>query len=243
MSHDPHAKLAAAWSRLGCTLNVAPARRTPDLELLLLETVHEARRNSRLLILAATWLLCYGEFVAKRRLALLVREHLSGEDQPIMGLLLDWVRSRDVRHLHRFDAAIAQCAPAREAGPLLDLNRGDPVLHDLAEKRASLVSRSWGCWMETFEPKLDAIRPAEWVAKHNPSLAIRALCGGDLVATIAADVHAGITDAGSESALARRYGASRAAVRDALRKLKLAGVVKQFSRGRARPVALSGTKL
>ena len=51
MSHDPHAKLAADWARLGCMLNVPPARRTPDLELLLLETGSRRARNSRLLIL------------------------------------------------------------------------------------------------------------------------------------------------------------------------------------------------
>ncbi|HEY4329566.1 MAG TPA: hypothetical protein VGN88_07510 [Phycisphaerae bacterium] len=236
---DLQAHLAEGWSRLGVTFNAAPARRTPDLEMLLVETVHAARKNSRLLILAATWVFCYGDYVAKRRLALMVSELVAEEDRPVMGLLLDWVRSQNSRHQHRFDEVILQCKPAGEPGPLLDINRGNPILRALSEERASKESRRWGCWMEAFEPKLEAIRPPEWVAKHNPSLAIRALCGGDLVATIAADMRAGTPSLQSESALARRYGASRSAVRDALRKLKLAGVVRQFSHGKSRPVALA----
>jgi hypothetical protein len=232
-------EIAGDWARLGVLFNAAPAARTPDLERLLLRTAREAPRNSRLLILAATWLLGYGEYVAKRRLAVMARDELAAEDRPVMGLMLEWVRGQSARHQHRFDEVIAQCPPARQAGPLLDICRGNRALRGLAEAQASALSRRWGRWMEDFAPRWTAIRPAEWVARHNPSLAIRALCGGDLVATIAADAREGAADFGSESALARRYGASRAAVRDALRKLKLAGFAEQFTRGRARAIAVA----
>jgi hypothetical protein len=93
--------------------------------------------------------------------------------------------------------------------------------------------------MEPFEPRLDAMRPADWIARRNPSLALRALCGGDLVATIAADVECGANQFDSEAALARRFGASRSEVRDALRKLELAGVVRHKKKGRGNAIALA----
>jgi hypothetical protein len=231
--------IAAEWARLGVMLNVSPAARTPDLESLLLQTASAARHNSRLLIAGATWLVCYGDYVAKRRLAVKVREELATEDRPVMGMMLDWVRVQDARHRHRFEEAIALCGPAAEAGPLLEVCRGNRALWRLAEAQASGLSRRWGCWMEEFAPRWELIRPAEWVARHNPGLAIRALCGGDLVATIVADAGAGAAEFRSEAALARRYGASRAAVRDALRKLKLAGYAAQATRGRAHAIVMA----
>lgn len=170
---------------------MVPAGQTPDVEALLLNTVRRAGGNSRLFIMAATWLKHFADFVAKRRLAMLIRDELENEYQPVMGLLLDWVRTNSGRSHHRYREAIGYCAEAREVGPLLRVNRRNEVLRQLAERRASAISRRWGVWMEEFEVKENALRSAEWIAEQNPGLGIRAICGGDLGATIAADAEAG----------------------------------------------------
>lgn len=233
-------QLTSRWVRLGALFNTAPARRTPDLERLLLDTARSAHRNIRLFIMAGTWLLGYSDYLAKRRLAALVREELEPEFQPVLGLLLETVQeiSGDDRVRARFRDAIAECRPAEIAKPLLDVNKRNPALRELSQQRASSLSRKWGRWLADFQPKFKALRPLHWIAEHNPSLAIRALTGGDLVASIAADAMHGHADFASESALARRYGASRSAIRDALRKLKLAGYAEQFAQGRAQAISL-----
>ena len=245
--HSTEAMVVAQWTRLGASFAVAASEEPPDLERLLLDTARLGAGNSRLLTMGATWLAEYSSYVAKRRLAVLVREELEMEFRPVMGLLLEWVQENGRRDRHRFREVIAECQPAAVVGPLLKVMNRGPVLRELAQRQATALSRKWGVWIEEFELKEDALRPVEWVAEKNPSLAIRALCGGDLVATIAADAEAGDNSGGvggvdfaSESALARRYGASRAAVRDALLKLKLAGFARQQNRGKSRAVVWKG---
>lgn len=234
---DEHA--AAAWTRLGASFNVPPATATPDLERLILDTTRLADRNLRLLIMAASWLASFPDYVAKRRLALLVRDELEDRFRPVLGFLLDWSQTHGRCRRNVFREALAHCRRAPTPGPLQHISRRNPALVRLAQQRASPLSRKWGCWMQEFELKDDALRPPQWIASANPSLALRAVTGGDLVATIAADALAGQCQFASESSLARRYGASRSAVRAALRKLALAGYAHQSTRGKSRPVTLS----
>jgi DNA-binding FadR family transcriptional regulator len=228
--------VAARWAKLGMMTAVAADRRTPDVERLLLDTVRVAGRNLRLLELALTWLVHYGDYVAKRRLALMVRDELEEEWRGVMGLLLESAQQASSRHRRRFREAIAFCERRKVAGPLADVSNQSAVLRNLAKSVASDISRKWGCWVEELRVRDELIRPAEWVARENASLGIRALCGGDLVATLAADSIGGAGDFASEAAMARRYGASRAAIRDALRKLTLAGVLRRWKEGKGRAV-------
>jgi hypothetical protein len=230
--------VAARWTRLGAMFNVQPSVTTPDIERLLLDTSRAASANSRLFVLAGTWLAGYGDYVAKHRLARLVRDELEPEHRPTLGFLLDWARSHGDSNGSRFNLAIAACGPATDARPLTDLEHRNPTFSRLAEKRASWLSRKWGRWMSDFEPKTDALRPAEWVAEHNPSLRVRALTGGDLRASVLAECEAAACPIGSEAELARRCGASRPAVRDAIRSLRLAGLVRLVERGRANAIEL-----
>ncbi|GEM_PF-2418527 len=231
--------IARDWARLGVLFNVTPAEQTPDVEGLLLNTVRSTSGNSRLLIMAATWMVHYADYVAKRRLAIRIRDELEIQYQPIMGLLLEWVQTHGHRNHHRFREALKYCARACESGPLLMVNRRSALLRKISEQRASVLSRRWGVWMEEFEIRDKVLRSPEWIAQENPALQISALCGGDLVATIAADAAAGLTSFQSESQMARRYGASRAATRDAVLKLKMAGYAQQTRSGKAHPISVT----
>jgi DNA-binding GntR family transcriptional regulator len=219
--------------------NVHPAENTPDVERLLLDTARAAAANSRLFVMAATWLAAYGDYVAKHRLARLIGDELEPEHRPTLGFLLDWVRSRGGANGSRFNLAIDACGAAQDARPLTDLEHRSPVFSRLAEKRASPLSRKWGRWMSDFEAKTNAVRPAEWVAEQNPSLLVRALTGGDLRASVLAECQAAGGAIESESELARRCGASRPAVRDAIRSLRLAGLIRCVGRGRGNAIELS----
>lgn len=200
----------AQWTRLGVLFNVAPAQQTPDLERLLLDTVRLTHNNLRLFIMAATWLVQYGDYVAKRRLAVLIRHELPTPYQPIMGLLLNWVQLHTHRKENRFQEALRQCQPNPNPQPLLALHHKNAAFFQHAQQTASPLSRKWGYWIEDLEFKPNALRTLDWITQHNPSLALRAITGGDLVATIAAEAHWGQAEFPSESYLAQYYGASRA---------------------------------
>lgn len=219
-------------------LNVPAARKTPDVERLLLDTARVASANSRLFILAASWLAQYGNYVAKHRLARLIGDELEPEHRPTLGLLLDWAKEHGDRNGSRFNLAIEACGPARDARPLFDAERGNALFARLAEQRASALSLKWGRWMADFEPKASALRLSEWIAQQNPSLHERALTGGDLVASVLAECQACNGAIESEAELARRCGASRPAIRDAMHKLQLAGRVRSTARGRAKAIEL-----
>jgi hypothetical protein len=230
--------VAAGWSRLGAMSNVKAAARTPDLERLLLDTARVASANFRLFILAASWLAQYGDYAAKHRLARLIRDELEPEHRPTLGLLLEWAKEHGDSTGSRFNLAIDACGSARDHRPLLDIERRNSLFTRLAERRASVLSRKWGRWTTDFEVKSDALRPAAWIAEHNPSLVERALTGGDLLASVLAECEADPNGIDSEAEMARRCGASRPAIRSAIRRLELAGRVHLLRIGRAREVHL-----
>ena len=230
--------VAAGWSRLGAMLNVQAAARTPDIERLLLDTARVVSANSRLFILAASWLAQYGDYVAKHRLARLIGDELEPGFRPILGLMLEWAKDRGDSNSSRFNLAIDVCGSAIDGRPLLDVERLNPVFVRLAEERASTLSRKWGRWVADFEVKKDALRPASWIAEHNPGLVERALCGGDLLASVLAECEADANAIDSEAELARRCGASRPAIRSAVRRLELAGRVHSSPKGRGNVIHL-----
>ncbi|MGE5610567.1 MAG: hypothetical protein ACM359_15060 [Bacillota bacterium] len=230
--------VASRWARLGAMLNVQAAQNTPDIERLLLDTARVASANSRLFILAASWLAQYGDYVAKHRLAKLIRDELETEHRPTLGLMLEWAKEHGDVNGSRFNLAIEACGAALDARPLFDVERRNALFAQLAEQRASSLSRKWGRWMADFELKTDALRPGEWIAEQNPSLYERALTGGDLLASVLAECEADAGVIESEAELARRCGASRPAIRDAIRKLQLAGRLRSIARGRSKAIEL-----
>jgi len=230
--------VAARWARLGAMLNVQAAEKTPDVEHLLLDTARVSSANTRLFVLTATWLAAYGDYVAKHRLARLIRDELESEYRPTLGFMLDWAKSQSNSNIARFNLAIQACGSAKESRPLSDVECRNTTFRRLAEQRASALSRKWGRWMADFEPKKDALRPIDWIAEHNEALADRAMTGGDLLSTVLAEYEAtGVVD--SESELARRCGASRPAVRDAIRRLEMAGRVRRGRSGRNHPISIT----
>lgn len=229
---------AARWSRLGAMLNVQAVARTPDIERLLLDTARVASANVRIFMVAASWLARYGDYVAKHRLARMIRDELEPEDRPTLGLLLEWAREHGDSNGFRFNLAIEACGSAIDHRPLLDVERRNAAFARLAKRRSSALSRKWGRWISDFSVKTDALRPPEWIAEHNPSLVERALTGGDLLASVLAECEADPKGITSEAELARRCGASRPGIRAAIRRLELAGFIRSVPTGRANVIQL-----
>ena len=231
MSRDKNNDVVSRWVRLGAMFNASAARQEVDLELLLLDTARCAAANSRLFILAVTWLAKYGNYVARHRLTRLIIHELEKEHRPTMALMLELARDKNAINSHRFNQAIRACGRALDQRPLLEIDRRNAFFMRAAKRNASALSLKWGRWMEDFELKEDALRPASWIVQNNPAMRWRADFKGDLRASILAELHANPDSGKSESELARACGATRAAVIDALGKLELSGRISRRHEG------------
>ena len=161
--------VASRWARLGVILNVPPAAQTPDVERLLLDTARAAPANTRLLTLAATWLSVHGALVHIPRLANLIHDELEPEHRPTLGLLLETAAQHARTRGPDFEHAIEACKPPQDAMPLSQVERLNPQLHRLSAERATALSRKWGRWTTDTDLQPSALRPPEWVRRHNPS--------------------------------------------------------------------------
>ena len=220
-----HLDVIAQWTRAGAGFSAHPAGTSPDLERLLLATARTASGNSRLFIMAASWLCRYGSLIAKHRLKRLIVDELEPHFRPVLGLLLDTVRQWT--GASRFNAAIAVCDPADTPRPLFEIECANAAFKRLAEARASDISRRWNLWAPEFEPNLDALRPASWIMRMNPDYQERARLKGDLRSSLLLELKYDPQAGTSESELARRCGAERAAIRAALADLELAGRIER----------------
>lgn len=217
--------LDRAWVRLGVLFGSEPSGRTPDLERLLLDTARSCERNARLLPLVVTWLVSYGQFVARHRLKRLILDELEPKFQAALGLIIEEaVANGATRDLL---IASAACEPLATARPLSAVQRDSRALAEIAARRASALSRRWGVWAPPVVLKHDAVRPVDWLLRHNPEYRDRIVRKGDLRASILETLRrdTAARSLPSESALSRLSGATRTAVRKALSALQLEGMI------------------
>jgi hypothetical protein len=161
-------QLRSRWARAGAMFCADLAPTIPDMERLLLDTARRCRRNSRLFIMATTWLAQYGSTrIHSRRLAELIRNELEAVHRPVLGFLLATACQFSGRR--DFCEAIAECSPAAEPGPLFEIYRRNPLLLQRSYRQASPLSKEWGLWAEAIQPKYDAIRPESWVKANTVS--------------------------------------------------------------------------
>jgi len=115
MNHADLDNTIARWSRVGVLFGSRPARTTPDLERLLLDTARLAPGNARLFYLAITCLSRYGNFVARHRLKRLIETGLEVDHQPVLGALLTLA----VNHGASRELLVAAdvCSPADAPAP------------------------------------------------------------------------------------------------------------------------------
>lgn len=225
MSEASLDSLERDWAQLGVLFACDPSGSAPDPEKLLLDTARKCPENARLLPLAVTWLVSYGQFIARHRLKRLVQDKLEAEPRAVLGLILD----EAVRHSATRELLIVSdaCRPLRAPVPLSRAQRDKPALARIAERRASELSRKWGVWSPPTELKPDAVRPVSWLLGRNPGYRERIIRKGDLRVSIIETLRRDLPKqrARSELALAKVSGATHAAVRKALAALVLEGSV------------------
>ncbi|MEL6498421.1 MAG: hypothetical protein AAF937_01325 [Planctomycetota bacterium] len=229
MNSQAYDNVERDWARVGVLFGCEPSRRTPDLERLLIDTARKCPDNARLLPLAVTWLVEYGQFVARHRLKRLVQTELEHEPQAILGLLIE----EAVRHGATRELLIVseECHPLSPATPLSRAQRDNASLVHISEHHASDLAQKWGLWTPPVELKPDAVRPVTWLLDHNTEYRGRIIRKGDLRVSILETLRRDLPGqtAASESALARVSGATRAAVRKATAALQLEGAVSMMT--------------
>lgn len=223
---NSHASISVVrcWARLGVLVNCTPSREPVDIERLLIRTASALQVHPRLLSLVATWLSRSSHVVARHRLARLIGDECSREDQPALGLLLEEAirlgATRDLR------VARDRCAEASSPRPLYRAFADDPILYGIAKSTASAASQQWGVWAPEAELRSEAIRPVAWIVERVPELRERAIRRGDLRCTLVEVLRSDFDGpAPSVASLARASGATRAAVERALRALVTEGAV------------------
>ncbi len=230
MTINPAHAIEADWAKLGVLFSTPPSSVTPDIERLLLRTALAASGHARLVAMAATWLVVHGHAVARHRLKRLVASDLGPDARAVLGFIIDSALERGATK--RLAIVLDACRAAAVPGPLHELQRHHPGLHDMARRNACPLSIKWGVWFPTIEPTYDAIRPATWVHAANPGFHARAVRKGDLRCSIIESLR---LDVGgmicSENALARLSGASRAALHKALDALDREGEIIRPPRG------------
>jgi hypothetical protein len=202
----------------------------------LTDTAKGLAANPRLLVMAATWLVRHHEIVQTEELAKL-SDKLRGRDSARMGLLLE--TAQEFIGADVLAPAVAACQPWSPPEPLFDVDRTSPAMSRLAQRSASTISRKWGLWAQPVEElKHDAMRPAWWIATHNPTFLLRSILKGDVRSrVITALAENGIIDP-SETDLTRLAGCTRRAMHLALENLEAAGLIVRHRRGRSYAIRL-----
>lgn len=222
-------QLESDWARLGVMFSIAPAVDVPDIERLLIRTAQQAPEHARLVPLTVTWLVLYGDAIARHRLRHLAVTELSHRHRAILGFVIETAIHHGASA--RLREVLNVCTPSLDPGPLSTLFRADEALLQIAESQASALSKKWGCWTPEITLKHDAVRPVSWVQRANPEFRDRLVRRGDLrcsiVTVLRHDAHG---QARSEAAIARLCGASRAGLRKALDALVREGEVERLPR-------------
>ncbi|HCD35038.1 MAG TPA: hypothetical protein DER01_21715 [Phycisphaerales bacterium] len=221
-------KVIAQWAKVGVFFGGSVARKTPDLERLLLNTAQCVCGSARLFYHCVSWLSQYGNFVARHRLKHLTQTGLPVEHQPALAALL----SLAVKHGASRELLIAAdvCQKVDAPRPLFDVQQRSKTLANIAKQQASDEALHWNLWVTDQAPKLDAIRPAHWIIERNTDYLARIIRKGDLrCSTLQVLEHdTPNRTVESEISLAQLCSANRIAVRHALDDLELEGFIERI---------------
>jgi biotin operon repressor len=113
--------------------------------------------------------------------------------------------------------------------------RGHRVLSMVAKREGRPEFAVWGLWQHEISDKRDAIRPVSWMLERCPEFRLRSLLGADLETAILEIVS--VTPA-TISDLAKRTGATRAAVHEAVESLTARGLARKPHQGYRRLVSV-----
>jgi hypothetical protein len=239
MTDRNYSDVISRWASLGAMFNAPPSKEAPNIERLLIDTAGQLDQNARLLLMTVTWLEQFHTKVLWDQLADLAAG-LQGRQSARMGLLTDMGQ----QHIHdkAIQTVIDACTPMETPEPLSAVERKRPALAALARKRASEISKKWGLWTQSIDRlKSGAIRPAVWIARRNPTFALRGMLKGHIaVRAIVALAEQSMQNV-SETQLTRHVGCTRKAMHSALDDLENSGWITRKQLGKRYAINLSET--
>ena len=211
------------WIRLGALFSGRPASKTPDIEILLINTAEILPQSARLQSMMISWITRYEKLICRHRLAAMAGEITSPKQSATLGLTLSIAKHTCLTS--HFNLTINTCCPLSDPEPLFDVYMANHKMRQLAKETTTALGLKWGLWASEERVYEDAIRPVSWIINNNPTLKTRALFAGKLPASILATLEANPGAGKSESALARACNATRRAIREALDHLELCQLV------------------
>lgn len=216
------------WADLGVAFAIPlPPRtgdQTADIEQAVIDAARSLHAHPRLLETVVSWLVDRGDLVDARRLSRLAASELVDRERTALGFLID--SALELGAPESLREALGVCAPSPVPEPLFDVYREKPSLWFIAESQSGPLALKWRLWSEPARFRSVVVRPLPWLLARHPSLRDRLIRKGDLRVSILETLrHDTGGSVKSESELARLVGATRAAVRRAVRALEREGEV------------------
>ena len=221
-------KILFQWVKLGAMFGCDPSCKTPDVEKLIIDSAGAMPQSARLHAMVVSWLGKYFKAVCRHRLAVLASQISCSKQSAILGYTLD--RAKSLLSTDHFNLAIQKCSINSNPEPMFDAFSNNSSLAEIAKEAASQLALKWGLWTSDERLYTDAIRPAAWVIKNNPTLQTRLIFSGKLQATILVTLQHNPDAGKNESTLAKFCNVTRRSIRKALEHLELCQLITRKNR-------------
>ncbi len=166
------------WIRLGWMATGNPWPEEVDPELLIVQTTHAARTDSRLFKWLLTWFKDNNDLINTKRLLRIITD----ADTAILGAVIE-IAIKETGN-HNLKTILNKCT-TNKSPELLFTGMEDIETFVTQEKeKTHEVYRKWGLYCSMYEFYDDANRSREWLLEHNKNLALRALYSPNIRAEI-----------------------------------------------------------
>jgi hypothetical protein len=235
--------LDAQWARIGGGFTVAPARHRVDVEQLILASLKAAHTDSRLFWVTASWVAVHVKLLDVRRLGRLLDQlpassSESAEEElasAAAGAAIDVALTLTGTAVKPLRGLRHHCRPLAKPRPLFDVVARSRVLSTIARREGRPEFAAWGLWQHELSDKRDAIGSVSGILRRCPEFHMRSILGADLEATVMDMIR---FEPATASDLARRAGATRAAVHEAVANLAARGLAVKLAEGYRRAISV-----
>lgn len=168
------------WTRLGVGFNESFSKEgSIDLEKILVETAHAGREDSRLLFGMRGWLLKHHDLVNGSRLIRFLKEE---KETAVLGAIVDSVVEQEPRSV--LLSVKRYCKKRKEPEFVFSKIAQSKVESKVNRLENHPVWKRWNLISNEMSVMEGAIHEKNYVLKHNPNLALRALFGAGTRAEI-----------------------------------------------------------
>ncbi len=171
-------KLMANWKHVGFRFNIGTSKDNIDIEKLIVETSRVGRNEPVLIWGMLAWIVQYGDLINVSRLSRLLKEG----DMAVLGAIIEIAISKGADN--KLAHIAGKCKGNKQAEILFPIMKESKITEKIEKDDGLDVFKKWGLYCSNISDKSDALNTREFVLKHNPNLAIRALFGSNVKAEI-----------------------------------------------------------